>query len=80
MPVNKRIYSLVKKKSFQEEFCQHSAPGAVPLGPCRGLFVAHRLHLSHTALLMLESLGTQKCWTKVAMGSFMELLDKDGSH
>jgi hypothetical protein len=28
------------------------------LGPCWGLFLAHELHLSHTALLMLETLGT----------------------
>jgi hypothetical protein len=28
------------------------------LGPCWGLFLAHKLHLSHTVLLMLESLGT----------------------
>jgi hypothetical protein len=35
------------------------------LGPCQGLFLAHRLHLSHTALLMLESMGTQKFWARV---------------
>jgi hypothetical protein len=29
------------------------------------LFLAHRLHLSHIVLLMLESLGTQKYWAKV---------------
>jgi hypothetical protein len=28
------------------------------LSPCLGLFLAHRLYLSHTALLMLKSLGT----------------------
>jgi hypothetical protein len=28
------------------------------LGPCWGLFLAQRLHLSHTVVFMLESLGT----------------------
>jgi hypothetical protein len=35
------------------------------LGPCWGLFLAHKLHLSHIVLLVLESLGTLKCWAKV---------------
>jgi hypothetical protein len=30
------------------------------LAPCWGLFLEHRLHLSHTVLLTLERLGTQK--------------------
>jgi hypothetical protein len=27
--------------------------------------LAHKVHLSHTVLLMLEILGTQKCWARV---------------
>jgi hypothetical protein len=47
----------VGKAFIYLETVQTNASKYLHLGPCEGLFLAHRLQISHTVLLMFESLG-----------------------
>jgi hypothetical protein len=65
MAIIQQIFAFMSSQYFSEVrdqvskgVRQQSCTWGGVLGHCYGLFLAHRLHLSHTALLMLESLGT----------------------